>query len=248
MSPKRKAQPRPPAKRSDDTINGVPGPKPKLPAILAASGKFDPKQFLARIGAGRSIAKYQMDQPVFTQGEPASAVYYVQKGKIKISVLAQSGKEAVLGILGPGDFFGEGCLAGQMNRMASAITMTESSVMRIDMDAMVKMLRSEPEFADLFTSFLLDRSLRIEEDLKDQLFNSSEKRLARLLLILANFGKEGKPEPIIPKISQEVLAEMIGTTRSRVSHFMNKFRRSGFIHYNGDLRVHASLLSVVLGD
>jgi CRP-like cAMP-binding protein len=248
MSAKRTAPPRLPAKRFDDMPYGTAGPKPKLAAVLAASSKFDPKQFLSRIGAGRSIAKYQRDQPVFTQGEPASAVYYVQKGKIRISVLAKSGKEAVLGIPGPGDFFGEGCLAGQPNRMASAITMTESSVMRIEMDAMVRAMRSEPKFADLFTAFLLERTLRIEEDLKDQLFNYSEKRLARLLLILANFGKEGKPEPIIPKISQEVLAEMIGTTRSRVSHFMNKFRRSGFIQYNGDLRVHASLLSVVVGD
>jgi CRP/FNR family cyclic AMP-dependent transcriptional regulator len=248
MSVKRLAPSGQPVKRPRSVSGAARKPKPKLPAILAASAKFDPKQFLARIGAGRSIAKYPKDRPVFTQGETASAVYYVQKGKVKISVLAKSGKEAVLGILGPGDFFGEGCLAGQPKRMASATTMTDSSVMRIDRDAMIRVLHSEPKFADVFTAFLLARTLRIEEDLMDQLFNSSEKRLARLLLILANFGKEGKPEPIIPKISQEVLAEMIGTTRSRVSHFMNKFRRHGFIHYNGGLQVHSSLLTVVLRD
>jgi CRP/FNR family transcriptional regulator, cyclic AMP receptor protein len=187
-------------------------------------------------------------QIVFSQGDTADAVFYIEKGKIELRVLSQQGKEAILASLGVGDFFGEGCLAGQPLRMATAVAAAESSVMRVEKSAMIAMLREEPVFSALFMSYLLTRNTRIEEDLVDQLFNSSEKRLARLLLLLANFGKEGKPEPVIPKVSRETLAEMIGTTRSRVSFFMNKFRKLGFIEYNGSLSVHSSLLNVVLHD
>ena len=213
---------------------------------------FDPKAFLSRIGSGRTNETFLTNKTVFAQGDAAGAVYYLQKGKAKITVTSKSGKEAVLAILGPGDFFGEGCLNGQPRRMATVTAMTECSIMRIEKTAMVRVLHDEPKFADLFIAHLLHRNSRVEEDLVDQLFNSSEKRLARTLLLLANFGKEGKPEPVIAKISQETLAEMIGTTRSRVSFFMNKFRRLGFIEYNGDthgdLHVHTSLLNMVLRD
>ena len=211
---------------------------------------FDPKVFLSRIGSGRTSNKYRADDVVFAQGDIADAVFYLQKGKAKITVTSKSGKEAVLAILGPGDFFGEGCLNGQPRRMATVTAMTECAIMRLEKAAMVRVLHDEPKFADLFIGYLLHRNSRVEEDLVDQLFNSSEKRLARTLLLLANFGKDGKPEPVIPKISQETLAEMIGTTRSRVSFFMNKFRTLGLIDYNGDthgdLHVHTSLLNMVL--
>ncbi len=211
---------------------------------------FDPKDFLSRIGAGRTNTNYRGNAVVFVQGDAANAIYYLQKGKAKITVTSKSGKEAVLAILGPGDFFGEGCLNGQPRRMSTVRTMTESSIMRIDKAAMVRVLHEQPDFADLFIAHLLHRNSRVEEDLVDQLFNSSEQRLARTLLLLANFGKDGKQEPVIAKISQETLAEMIGTTRSRVSFFMNKFRRLGFIDYDGDthgdLHVHSSLLNMVL--
>jgi CRP/FNR family transcriptional regulator, cyclic AMP receptor protein len=209
---------------------------------------FDPKIFLAKIEAGKTRAELQKGQIVFSQGDPADAVFYIQKGKLELRVLSRHGKEAILAILGDDDFFGEGCLAGQPLRMATAVAVTECSVMRLEKSAMIAVLHKEPVFSTLFISYLLTRNIRIEEDLVDQLFNSSERRLARVLLLLANFGKEGKPEPIIPKVSQEVLAGMIGTTRSRVSFFMNKFRKLGFIEYNGGLSVHSSLLNVVLHD
>jgi CRP-like cAMP-binding protein len=209
---------------------------------------FDPKSFLARVGDGRSIAKYRKGQIVFSQGEPADAVFYVQKGKVKLTVVSEQGKEAVIAILGADEFFGEGCLAGQPQRISTVTVMTDAVVMRLEKAAIIRVLHQEPAFSEMFIAHLLGRSIRVEADLVDQLFNSSEKRLARLLLLLANFGKEGIPEPVIPKISQETLAEMIGTTRSRVSFFMNKFRNLGFIDYNGGIEVHSSLLNVVLHD
>ena len=210
---------------------------------------FDPKAFLATAAdGGRTISKYRKDQIVFTQGQVADAVFYIQQGNVKITVVSEQGKEAIVAMLGPGDFFGEGCLAGQPRRIATVAAMTECEIMRLEKTAMVRVIHEEPRFSELFISHLLARTIRVEEDLVDQLFNSSEKRLARLLLLLANFGKEGKPERVIAKISQETLAEMIGTTRSRVSSFMNKFRQLGFIDYNGGLEVHSSLLNVVLHD
>jgi CRP/FNR family transcriptional regulator, cyclic AMP receptor protein len=209
---------------------------------------FDPKVFLGKVGKGRTLVPYKKDQVVFSQGDAADSLYFVQKGKIKISVVSARGKEAVIAILGTGAFFGEGCLAGQQVRMATARAITECSVMRLEKSAVVRVLLEEPSFSEMFVHYLLARNIRIEEDLVDQLFNSSEKRLARTLLLLANFGKEGKPEAIIAPISQETLAEIIGTTRSRVSYFMNKFRKLGFIEYNGGLQVHTSLLNVVLHD
>ena len=213
---------------------------------------FDPQIFLSKIGSGRRSELIKANQTVFSQGDAANAIYYLQKGKAKITVTSKGGKEAVLAIISPGDFFGEGCLNGQTRRIATVTTMTACEIMRIEKTAMVRTLHEEPKFADLFIGHLLHRNSRVEEDLVDQLFNSSEKRLARTLLLLANFGKDGKQEPVIAKISQEMLAEMIGTTRSRVSFFMNKFRRLGFIDYNGDshseLQVHTSLLNMVLRD
>jgi len=209
---------------------------------------FNPAIFLTTAGPGKSSREYRSREKVFSQADPATGVFYIRKGKIKLSVVSQQGKEAVIAVLGAGDFFGEGCLAGQPLRMASATAMAESSILRIEKQQMVRMLHDEPAFSQMFVSYLLTRTIRVEEDLVDHLFNSSEKRLARILLLLANFGKEGKPEPVIAKISQETLAEMVGTTRSRVSYFMNKFRKLGFIEYNGRLEVHSSLLSVVLHD
>jgi CRP/FNR family transcriptional regulator, cyclic AMP receptor protein len=214
----------------------------------SALAPFDPKVFLGKVGKGRTLVPYKKDQVVFSQGDAADSLYFVQKGKIKISVVSARGKEAVIAILGTGAFFGEGCLAGQQVRMATARAITECSVMRLEKSAVVRVLLEEPSFSEMFVHYLLARNIRIEEDLVDQLFNSSEKRLARTLLLLANFGKEGKPEAIIAPISQETLAEIIGTTRSRVSYFMNKFRKLGFIEYNGGLQVHTSLLNVVLHD
>jgi CRP/FNR family cyclic AMP-dependent transcriptional regulator len=209
---------------------------------------FDPKVFLNKIGSGRTTANYARNEVIFSQGDPANAIFYIQKGKVKLTVVSNRGKEAVVAILGVGDFFGEGCLAGQTVRMAMASTMSECSVMKLDKERMIGVLHEEPAFSELFVAHLLARAIRIEEDLVDQLFNSSEKRLARVLLLLARFGKEGTPETAIAAISQETLAEMIGTTRSRVSFFMNKFRKLGFIEYNGELKVHSSLLNVVLHD
>ena len=207
---------------------------------------FDPKVFLATVNGGRTISKYRKDQIIFSQGNPADAVFYIQKGKVKITVVSEQGKEAVVAILGPDEFCGEGCLTGQPRRMATAVAMTECEIMRLEKADMVRVIHEEPAFSEMFVAHLLARTIRVEEDLVDQLFNSSEKRLARALLLLANFGKESKPEAINAKVSQEMLAEMIGTTRSRVSHFMNKFRKLGFIDYNGHLEVHSSLLNVVL--
>jgi CRP/FNR family transcriptional regulator, cyclic AMP receptor protein len=211
---------------------------------------FDPNTFLATIGEGRKVASFSKKQTIFTQGEAANTVFYIQEGKVRLTVLSDTGKEATLGILGKGEFFGEGGLAGQPLRMGSATAMTDCELLRIDKKAMTLALHREHTFSDLFVAYLLTRNIRYEEDLVDQLFNSSEKRLARVLLLLAHFGKEGKQETVIPKMSQETLAEMIGTTRSRVSFFMNRFRKLGFIDYQGgdDLQVHSSLLNIVLHD
>jgi CRP-like cAMP-binding protein len=208
----------------------------------------DPKAFLATVSPGRTLLPYRKDAVIFQQASPADSVFYIRKGKIKVTVASPGGKEAVVGILGPGDFLGEGCLNDQTRRPATARAMTDCDVTRVRKAEMVGVLRDQPAFARLFTDYLLARNSRVEEDLVDQLFNSSEKRLARTLLLLANFGKEGGPQPITTPISQETLAEIIGTTRSRVSYFMNKFRKLGFIDYNGHLEVHSSLLSVVLRD
>lgn len=207
---------------------------------------FDPKAFLATVNGGRSISKCRKGQMVFSQGKPADAVFYILKGKVKVTVVSEQGKEAVVAILGPDEFCGEGCLTGQPLRLATAVAMTECEIMRLEKATMIRVIHEEPAFAEMFVSHLLARASRVEADLVDQLFNSSEKRLARALLLLANFGKEGRPEPIIANISQETLAEMIGTTRSRVSFFMNKFRKLGLIDYNGDIEIHPSLLNVVL--
>jgi CRP/FNR family cyclic AMP-dependent transcriptional regulator len=209
---------------------------------------FDPKTFLATVSRGRSVSEYAKDAIIFRQGNAADAVFYIQKGKVKITVESKQGKEAVIAIMGAGEFLGEGCLIGQPLRLATAKAMSESELMRVGKAEMIRVLHDEPTFGELFTTHLLTRNSRVEEDLVDQLFNSSEKRLARTLLLLANFGKEGGPQPITAPISQETLAKIIGTTRSRVSHFMNKFRKLGFIDYNGHLEVHSSLLTVVLRD
>ena len=209
---------------------------------------FDPKLFLAKVGKGKTHTEYPKNQKVFSQGEAAEAIFFIQRGKVKLTVVSKQGKEAVIAILGAGDFFGEGCLAGQTLRMSTVTTISECSIVRFDKADTVRVLHDEPAFSEMFLHYLLSRNIRIEEDLVDHLFNSSEKRLARVLLLLANFGKEGRPETVIPKISQETLAEIIGTTRSRVSFFMNKFRKLGFITYNGHLEVHSSLLNVVLHD
>jgi CRP/FNR family transcriptional regulator, cyclic AMP receptor protein len=209
---------------------------------------FDPQKFLAQVGDGKKILTFPKDQTIFSQGSVADAVYYIQRGNIKLTVLSKQGKEAVVAILGPGHFFGEGCLNGHSRRIATARTADECVITRLEKATMLATIHNEQRFSALFMAYLLSRNGRIEEDLIDQLFNSSEKRLARLLLLLANFGKEGKPEPIVGKFSQEMLADMIGTTRSRVSHFMNKFRELGFISYNGTIEVHSALLTVLLND
>ena len=211
-------------------------------------GAFAPRTLLAALPDGRTTKEYRKSEIVFSQGDPAEAVFFVERGKVKLTVLSKQGKQAVIALLGPGDFFGEGCLAGQPLRMATATVLTECAIMRLAKQTMIRTLHREPVFAELFTAYLLSRNIRMEEDLVDQLFNSSEKRLARILLLLANFGKEGRPEPVVPKISQETLAAMVGTTRSRISFFMNKFRKLGFVDYNGGLEVHSSLLHVVLHD
>jgi CRP/FNR family cyclic AMP-dependent transcriptional regulator len=214
--------------------------------------KFDPKTFLSTIDSGRKIEAFPKKQAIFAQCDSSDAVFYIQKGKVRLSVVSKVGKEATIGILNEGDFFGEGCLTGQPLRLCSATAMSDCSVMRIDKKSMMEVLHREHAFSDMFVAYLLTRNIRYEEDLVDQLFNSSEKRLARVLLMLAHFGKEGIPESVIPKLSQETLAEMVGTTRSRVSFFMNRFRKLGFIDYAGDseggLQVHSSLLNVVLHD
>jgi CRP/FNR family cyclic AMP-dependent transcriptional regulator len=210
---------------------------------------FDLKAFLATIGEGRKVVFVRKKQPIFAQGDPSDAVFYIQNGKVKLTVVSNDGKEATIGILSEGDFFGEGCLAGQSRRMASATALTDAAVLRIEKSAMMRVLHREHTLSDMFVAYLLARNIRYEEDLVDQLFNSSEKRLARILLLLAHFGKEGTPETVVPKIGQETLAEMVGTTRSRVSFFMNRFRKLGFIDYSSrGLQVHSSLLNIVLHD
>ncbi len=209
---------------------------------------FDPQTFLATVGRGKSALSIGKNKIIFSQGDTADAVFYIQEGKVKLTVISHQGKEAVIAILERGDFFGEACLAGRSACLSTATAMVASKIVRIDKTAMLSVLHDQPAFSELFLTYLLSRNMRIEEDLVDQLFNSSEKRLARVLLLLAHIGKEGKPEPILAKISQETLADMIGTTRSRVSFFMNKFRKLGFIDYNGGLKVHSSLLSIVLHD
>lgn len=209
---------------------------------------FDPKEFLSKIGKGRSIAKYRTSEIIFSQGDQADSVFFIEAGKVKLTVISEQGKEAVVALLGKGDFCGEGCLAGQPKRIATAEAMMDCEIMQLQKSAIIRVLHDEPAFSELFISYILARTIRVEADLIDQLFNSSEKRLARALLLLANFGKEGRPEPILAKVSQETLAEMIGTTRSRVSFFMNKFRQLGFIEYNGTLNIHSSLLNVLLHD
>jgi CRP/FNR family transcriptional regulator, cyclic AMP receptor protein len=210
--------------------------------------RFNPARYFETAAKGRNISTHPRKQIIFAQGDAADAVFYIKKGKIKVTVVSTHGKEAVVALLGVDEFLGEGCLIGQPKRLATATAMTECVIMRVDKVEILRVLQDEPAFSHMFISHILARNARVEEDLVDQLFNSTEKRLARMLLLLANFGKEGRPEPIIAKISQETLAEMIGTTRSRVSHFMNKFRQMGFIDYNGHLEVHSSLLSVVLSE
>ena len=210
--------------------------------------KFSPEDFLTKIGQGRKVVSLPKNRTVFTQGSSCDALFYIQTGKVKLTVVSNKGKEATIGILSAGAFFGEGCLAGQLRRMFSVTTMTDCTLMRIENKAMQEVLRRERALSEMFVTFLLTRNIRYEEDLVDQLFNSSEKRLARILLLLAHFGKEGRKDEVVPKISQETLAEMVGTTRSRVNFFMNKFRKMGFIHYDGGMEIHSSLLNVVLHD
>ena len=214
----------------------------------AGRQRFDPAAFLATEAKGRAISTNRKGRIFFAQGDAADAIFYIKKGKVKITVVSKQGKEAVVALLSADEFFGEGCLIGQPKRLATATAMTDCITMRVETLEMQRALNRQPSFSRMFLSHVLTRSARVEEDLVDQLFNSTEKRLARLLLLLANFGKEGRPEPVVAKISQEMLAEMIGTTRSHVSHFMNKFRKAGFISYNGHIEVHSSLLSVVLTD
>src|ERR1700691_1775044 len=214
----------------------------------AKGRRFDPALFLDTAARGRTLAKHRKSEIIFSQGDEANAVFYIKKGKVKVTVVSKQGKEAVVAIMGVDEFVGEGCLIGQPKRLATARAMTDCGTMRVENTEIMRVIRDEPAISQMFVAHILTRNARVEEDLLDQLFNSSEKRLARLLLLMANFGKEGRPEPLIAKIDQETLAEMIGTTRSRVSHFMNKFRKAGFIDYNGHLEVHSSLLSVVLAD
>jgi CRP-like cAMP-binding protein len=211
-----------------------------------AKHPFDPKAFLAKVGHGKAVLNFKKNQHIFEQGDVADTIFYIQTGRVKVTVVSDQGKEAVVGILEPGQFFGEGCLNGHPLRIGTTTAMEECVITAIAKQAMIATLHNEPQFSELFVAYLLSRNSRIEEDLIDQLFNSSEKRLARLLLILANFGKEGSPQPISPNINQETLAEMIGTTRPRVSFFMNKFRKLGLISYNGKIEVHSSMLSAVL--
>ena len=218
------------------------------PVAAVKRRRFHLHTFLSTIDNGRKIVTLRKKQQVFAQGDSADAVFYIQMGKVRLGVLSKSGKEATIGVLSEGAFFGEGCLTGQPFRMCSATSLTDCTVMRIDKKSMMDVIHRERTFSDMFVAYLLIRNIRHEEDLVDQLFNSSEKRLARVLLLLAHFGKDGKPEVAIPKISQETLAEMVGTTRSRVNFFMNRFRKLGFVHYNGELEIHSSLLNVVLHD
>jgi CRP/FNR family transcriptional regulator, cyclic AMP receptor protein len=236
-------------------MSSAPGSKPPSKPVKRGNGRrpataaaFDPATFLETNANGRVISRHSKKAVIFSQGDDADSIFYIRKGKVKVAVISEQGKEAVVALLGPDEFVGEGCLIGQFKRLATASAMTECETMRVDKAEIQRVLQDEPAFSQMFISHVLARNARIEEDLVDQLFNSTEKRLARLLLLLANFGKEGRSEPIVAKVSQETLAEMIGTTRSRVSHFMNKFRELGFIDYNGHLEVHNSLLGVLLAD
>jgi CRP-like cAMP-binding protein len=222
--------------------------KPGTNRKAASEVPFDPAVFLATAALGREISTHSKKEVIFAQGDVADAVFYIKKGKVKVAVVSKDGKEAVVALLGADEFVGEGCLIGQPKRLATASAMTECETMRVTKTEIQRILHDEPAFSAMFVAHILARNARVEEDLVDQLFNSTEKRLARLLLLMANFGKEGRTEPILAKISQETLAEMIGTTRSRVSHFMNKFRKMGFIDYNGHLEVHNSLVGVLLAD
>jgi|SRR5579871_270841 len=220
----------------------------KATAKSAKIPKFNAETFLSSVGAGKATLKYPRKKTVFQQGDPADSVFYIQSGKIQLSVVSEHGKQGVVGMLTAGDFFGEGCLAGQPLHMASAIALAESTIVKIDKKTMIGVLHAEPALSEMFMGFLLARNIQFEADLIDQLFNSSERRLARVLLLLANFGKEGKLETVIPRISQEILAAKVGTTRSRINFFMNKFRKLGFIEYNGGLKVHSGLLNVIVHD
>jgi CRP/FNR family cyclic AMP-dependent transcriptional regulator len=222
------------------------GSQPKTAKKPKKRRTFDPQVFLSTVGLKRSITQCRPDHKIFSQGDPSDAVFYIQKGRVKLTIISKQGKEAVIAILGAGDFLGETCLTGQMVRVASAITIVPSDIFRIEKGEMLRVLQKERALSGLFISYLLSRNVRIEEDLVDQLFNSTEKRLARTLLLLARYGKEGNPETVVPEIDQETLAEMIGVTRERVNFFMNKFRKLGFIEYNGELQIHSSLLNVVL--
>jgi len=233
---------RPAARSSSDRAKRTPKKAP------LKSSAFNVKMFLDSAGVGRKVEKFRANEPLFTQGSPAKTVIYIQEGGIKLTVVNESGKEAVVAILGPGDFLGEGCLAGELQCMATATAIGPTTVLAIEKEEMTRVLHGEHEFSDRFIAYVLARNLRVQQDLIDQLFNSSEKRLARTLLLLARYGMPGRPQKVLPKISQETLAEMIGTTRSRVNFFMNKFRKMGFIEYNGEIRINNSLLSIVLGD
>jgi CRP/FNR family transcriptional regulator, cyclic AMP receptor protein len=220
--------------------------QPKATKKPKRGRSFDPQVFLATVGLKRTIIRCRPDHKIFSQGDPSDAVFYIQKGRVKLTIISNQGKEAVIAILGAGDFLGEACLMGQMLRVASATAIVQSAMLRIEKGEMLRVLQKERALSGLFISYLLTRNVRIEEDLVDQLFNSAEKRLARTLLLLARYGKEGNPETVVPEIGQETLAEMIGVTRERVNFFMNKFRKLGFIDYNGELQIHSSLLNVVL--
>ena len=221
---------------------------PAATKSIESARRFDPAAFFGTVGPGRIISNYPKKEIIFAQGDDADSVFYIKKGRVKVTVVSKQGKEAVVAILGKDEFVGEGCLTGQPKRLATAMAMTECVAMRVDKQEITRVIRDEPAFSQIFISHILARNARVEEDLVDQLFNSTEKRLARVLLLLANFGKDGRPEPILAEIRQETLAEMVGTTRARVNHFMNKFRDLGFIEYNGNLEVHSSLVSVLLTD
>jgi CRP/FNR family transcriptional regulator, cyclic AMP receptor protein len=235
-------------KETKIVVGLLPDKKIRRSAAGTRATPFNPQSFLAKVGQGKTTLQVPKAHLIFSQGDTADAVFYVRMGRIKLTVISQHGKEAIIGILEHGSFFGEGCLVEQQTCMATAITLDASTIVRIEKAAMIRALHDESTFSELFTAYLLSRNVRIQADLVDHLFNSAEKRLARILLLLAHYGKEGKPESVIAKISQDTLAEMIGTTRSRVSHFMNKFRKLGFIRYNGRMEVHSSLLSIVLHD
>jgi len=234
--------------KTETVVGLLPDKKIRKPPAGTLAKPFNPQAFLAKVGHGKTTLQASKEQLIFSQGDAADAVFYVRTGRVKLTVLSQQGKEAIVGILEHGSFFGEGCLVGQLTCMATAIALDVSTIVRIEKAAMIRVLHDESTFSELFMAYLLSRNVRIQADLVDHLFNSAEKRLARILLLLAHYGKEGTPEPVIPKISQDTLADMVGTTRSRVSFFLNKFRKLGFIHYKGRMKVHSSLLSIVLHD